>query len=161
MSFDVGIGPQSNRRAEAFTCCDPIYVREFRLTLDVETVNAMLKRIFDFLAGFPDAGKSAFGWVAARGQDAKKFSARDNIEAGAFSGQQGEDGAVGIRLDRVTDQMIDAGECAFQPPVMIANCAGAVDVERRPEFLGDLLQVGSFTMKATVAVVKGMHWEKM
>jgi hypothetical protein len=123
-------------------------------------MNAMLKRVFDFLAGFPDAGESAFGWVAARGQDAKKFSARDDIEAGAFSSQQVEDRAVGIRFDRVTDQMIDAGECAFQPLVMIADCAGTVDVKRRSEFLSDLIQVGSFTMKLAIAVMKGMHGEK-
>jgi hypothetical protein len=53
--------------------------------------------------------------------------------------------------------MIDLAQSSIEPAIMIENRVRAINIKRCPEFLSDLLQVGSPTTKSAVAVVKGMH----
>ncbi len=47
--IDVGIDAHSNRRAQILRARNAIDVFQFRFALDVETVNALIERVFDFL----------------------------------------------------------------------------------------------------------------
>ena len=59
MRIDIGIDAQCDRRARFFCTRDAIDVFQFRFTLDIEAVNALLERVFDFLSRFAYAGERA------------------------------------------------------------------------------------------------------
>jgi hypothetical protein len=114
----------------------------------------LLERVLDFLARLSDTGKSAFRWIAAGGKDAEKFATRNDVEPGCFFGKQAQDGAVRIRFDRVTNQMIQRREGGIEPVIMVKNCSGTIYIERRPESLRDLCKIDIFAVKLPVAVMK-------
>ena len=63
--FDIGIHPQCDRRAVVFGRCDLADVIELGFALDVERINALFERVFDFLARFSHPGEGAFRRVGA------------------------------------------------------------------------------------------------
>jgi len=80
---DIGIHAHGNRRARMFRARNAIDVFQLRFTLDVETVNALIERVFDFLTRFAYAGERAPGGIAARGEHTIKFATRYDVEAGS------------------------------------------------------------------------------
>jgi hypothetical protein len=40
---------------------------------------------------------------------------------------------------------------------MIENSSGAINIERRPEFLGNACKIDIFTVKAAVSIKEKMH----
>ena len=152
--IDIGIHAQRDRRAHSFAPRDAIDAGELRFALDVETQDALLERIFDFLPGFADAGEGAISRIAAGREDAKEFAAGNDVEPRAFPRKQIEDGAIRIRFDRVADQVIDLAQRRIEPSVMIENRARAVDIERRAILLGDAFKIHAFAMQAAVVITK-------
>src|SRR5439155_5455989 len=61
--IDIGIHTQRDRRTQIFFAGDPINRLEFRFALDVEALNTLLQRIFDFLARLADSRECAFGGI--------------------------------------------------------------------------------------------------
>ena len=53
--------------------------------------------------------------------------------------------------------MIERRQRGIEPAVMIQNCAGAIYIDRSPEFLGHARKIDIFAMKTSVAVMKRMH----
>src|SRR6266581_2207216 len=130
-----------------FRARNAIDVFQLRFTLDVETVHALIERVFDFLTRFAYAGEGAPGGIAARGEDAMKFAAGYDVEAGSRVTEQLEDRPIRVRFDSVTNQMIQRGERGLEPCVMIENCPRAVDVKWRVELLRDTRKIDIFTVK--------------
>ena len=92
--IDVRIDAQANRRAQLFRTCDFVDVFELGLALDIETVNALLEPVLNFFSRFADARKRAFFRIGARFDRAKKFAAGNDVEPGAFLGEQFQDRAI-------------------------------------------------------------------
>src|SRR6266704_3196624 len=155
--IDVGIDANSNRRAQIFRARDAIDVFQLRFALNVETVHALIERVFDFLTRFAYAGEGAPGGIAARGEDAMKFAAGYDVEAGSRVTEQLEDRPIRVRFDSVTNQMIQRGERSIESCVMIENCPRAVDVKWRAKFVGHARKIDIFTVEAHVAIMKEMH----
>ncbi len=59
-----------------------------------------------------------------------------------------------VRLHRIADEVIELGQCGVQAAVVVEDCAGAIDVERRPELLSELREVDLFATQSAVGVVK-------
>ena len=53
--------------------------------------------------------------------------------------------------------MIDIAQRAIEPLVMIEDCPGAINVERRSKFVGHARKIDIFSVKFPVAVMKRMH----
>ena len=62
---------------------DAVDALQFRLALDVERINVLPQREFNFRLRFAHAGKNALARVAARRDDAPQFAAADDVEAAA------------------------------------------------------------------------------
>ena len=132
-------------------------VLQLRFTLDVEAVNALLQRILDFLARFADARECALGGIAARREHTKQFAAGNDVETGARTSEQLQDRAIRVRFDRITNQVIQRRERGVKSRVMIENCARAVNISRRAEFLATRVKIDIFAMEMAVAIMKRMH----
>ena len=132
---------------------------QFRLAFDVETQDVLVERVFDFFPRFADAGESAFPRIASGFEDAEKFAAGNDIEAGAGLGEQFQDGAIRVRFDRVANEVIERRERRIEPAIVIEDRARAIDIERRAELLRDALEIDLFAIKPAVAVMKRMHRE--
>ena len=65
-----------------------------------------------------------------------------------------EDGAIRVRFDRVTDFMVQSAERFIQTTIVIENRAPAVDINRRPNLFGDLLEIHSLAVKLAIAIAK-------
>ena len=131
-----------------------IDVLEFGFALDIETVHALLERIFDFRARLSHARKSALGRIASRLNDAKQFAAGDNIESGTNLGQSAQDRAIGIGFDGVTNQVIERAERSIEPAVMIEDGSLTIYIERRPQRFRRGAQVHFLAVKSAIAVVE-------
>ena len=53
--------------------------------------------------------------------------------------------------------MIERSERGIEPVIMIENCAGAVDIERRADFLRDSCKIDIFAVKFSITILKRMH----
>ena len=67
----VGIYPHGNRRAHAFVPGDAIDPFQFGFALDIETEDAFVERVLNFLTRFADAGEGALVRGATGFQDTK------------------------------------------------------------------------------------------
>src|SRR5581483_3248871 len=130
---------------------------QFRFALDVETVNALLQRISDLLWGFANTGKRAFAGLAAGGEHTIEFTAGNNVETSAGVGQQFQDGAIGVCLDGVANEVIQRRQRSVQPSVVIENGSRAVNIRRGTESFGHLGQIDLFTEEPPLPILKTMH----
>jgi hypothetical protein len=87
MRIDIGIHAQCNRRACFFFARNATDVFQFRFTLDVEAVNALLERVLDFLSRFAHARERALGRIATSSEHTIKFAARNDVETCARAGE--------------------------------------------------------------------------
>ena len=78
-----GLSRQGDRRAHTFPGSDLVDVVQLRFALDVETVNALLERVLDFLTRFPDTGEGALARIAPCREHAKEFATGNNVETRA------------------------------------------------------------------------------
>src|SRR5207253_10852894 len=104
---NVGVDAQRDRRGQFFGTRDAIYAFQPGLALDVEAVNALVERVFDFLTRFAHAGKRAFCRIATRSDYTKKFAAGNNVEPRFSIREQLQNSAIRVRFDRITNQVIE------------------------------------------------------
>src|SRR5579883_1450229 len=83
---------------------------DFGFRFAVKAVNAGFDRILNLRAGFSDSGENHSSRVSACSQHAIQFTAGDNVKAGSLSGQDSQDGEIGIRLYGEADRMGNAGK---------------------------------------------------
>ena len=136
---------------------DLVEIAEFLFALDVERVDALLEGVDDFRAGLADTGEGAVGGISAGLDHAEKLAARDDVEARAFGGEQAEDGEIGVRLDRISDLVIDARQCLVEADEMVGDRPRRIDVKGSAVFLGEGFQGNVFAEKLAVPVGKAVH----
>src|SRR5438309_11070721 len=153
----IGVDAQRDRRAQVFGTRDAIYAFQLGLALDVEAVNGLVERVFDFLTRFAHAGKRAFCRIATRSDYTKKFAAGNNVEPRSSIREQLQDSANRVSFDGITNQVIEWRKRLVQTQVMIENSARAVNISGRAKFLRHGLKIYVFAAETSVAVMKKMH----
>ena len=73
--IDIRIDPQCDRCGRLFRSRNSADVFQLRFALDIETVNALFERIFDFVARFADSRERAFLRICTSLNCAEKFAA--------------------------------------------------------------------------------------
>src|SRR5262249_1405309 len=154
---DIGVHSQRDWRAFILGAGDFSDVFELRFTLDIETINALLERVFDFVARFTHARERALCWIPAGFDHAEKFAARNDVEPRTSLPKEFQDRAVRVRLDCVADEMIERCESGIETLVMIEERAGAIYIERRVGLLRPLRKIDIFAVKPTLAITKQVH----
>src|SRR5207249_6147896 len=84
---------------------DAIYAFQLGLALNIEAVNALLERVFDFLTRFAHARKRAFCRIATRSEYTKKFATGNDVKPRARVCEQLQDRAIRVRFNRITNQV--------------------------------------------------------
>ena len=153
----VGIDAQGHRRAALQVGGDGVDQLQFRLALDVEGKDALAQGVLDFRPGFADAGERAALGFAAGLEDAEKLARRDDVEAGAFAGEEIEDGEVAVGLDGVADEVVHAVERRVEAAEMVADRPRAVDVEGRAVFGGERGEIDALAAELAGVVVERVH----
>ena len=100
------------------------------LGFDVETENAIVERQRDFALGLADAGKSDALAGNLRRLGAAQFAFRNDVHAGAETGEQGQHGLVRIGLHRIADERVEIAHRLRKDGEMAADRRGAVAIER-------------------------------
>src|SRR5262249_12628541 len=112
---------------------------------------------FDFLARFAYARERAFHWITACGDDTKQLATGNDVKARARIDEQFQDRAVGVRFDRVTNQVIDGPQRRAESHVVVENCSRAVNVSRSAEFFGNACEIAIFAIQLPGVILKKMH----
>src|SRR5207237_8355782 len=129
-----------------------IDVGDRRFALDIEAQDAMLEGVYDLFLRFAHASEGALSGISAGREHAKEFAAGNDVEPGAFLREQTEDRAIGVRFDRIANEVIDIAERRIEPAVMIEDRARAVNIERRPIFFRDAFEGHAFARDIAVVV---------
>ena len=130
---------------------------EFGGRLDVEAADARRQRSLHLGRRFADAGKHYPRGIAAGGDDSRELAAGDDVEAAAQAGQDVQYSEVGIRLDRVADQMRHARECRVEDAEPGLERRARIDVARGAEALGDLRERYAFGVEFAAHDGKRVH----
>ena len=77
--------------------------------------------------------------------------------AGPELGQRPDDGLIGIRLHRVTDQRVGVGEGRGEHFVVTLKRRGRIAIERRADLLGQRDEVHRLGMEDAVAIIEMIH----
>ena len=144
LRIDVGVHPQRNGGDPARAAGDGIQRFEFGGRLDVEAADARRQRGLHFGRRLADAGEHDPGGIAAGGDDAREFPAGDDVEAAPEARQDVQYSEVGIRLDRVADEVRHALERGVEGAEPGFERRARVDVAGRAEALGDAGQRYAF-----------------
>jgi hypothetical protein len=160
VGLDVGVHPDGDRRDLAHLARDFVDELQLRLGLDVEAVNPLLQRVADLLPGLADAREGAFRRVAAGLQHAEKLAAGDDVEPRAPLREQVEHGDVRVCLHGVADEVVQLLQRAVEPREVVADGAGAIDIDGRARPIDDVLDAHVLTEKAALAVFEEMHGGK-
>src|SRR5260221_1955916 len=107
---DVGVDAQRYRCHAAHRCRHRLEAVELGLALDVEAADARGESRAHLAFGLADAGEDHAAGIATGGKHARELPARNDVEARAGARQDLEHGEVGVGLDRVADEMVDARE---------------------------------------------------
>ena len=158
---DVGINAQADRRILCALSGNIVQAFEFRNRFDVEAENASIQRLFHFRSGLPDTGKNDFLRVSPGGQHALQLATGNDVKTGTQSGEQIEDGEVGIGFDGVTDQGILASGMGGKDVLKFAQGGSQgrtrINVSRCAELFGQLWQRNVFGMQCAVDAGKCSH----
>ena len=82
-------------------------------------------------------GENHLAGIAAGGNDAREFAARDDVEAGAHAGEQINDGEGGIRLHGVTHQDVVPAAGGLELSQRCGEGGAGIDIAGRAEFARD------------------------
>ena len=96
--IDVRVDAQRHARLAARRAGHAVEALKLAFGLDIEAENADLERAAHLGRGFADTGKDDLAGVAAGGEHALEFPAGHDVKAGAGTGEQAEDGQIGIGL---------------------------------------------------------------
>ena len=127
----VRVDAHRHRRAGAVAQRDFVDAGEFGVRFDIKTVNADFKRPLDFIDALAHPGKHDLGRVARGGEHALQFAAGDDVEAGTEPRQDIEYGDIGVRLDRVANQVATVGESGVERMPTLLNRGAGIDIARR------------------------------
>ena len=157
LRVDIRIDPQRHRRLDPHRAGHLVEKFQFRLRLDVERINTLPQRVFDFLPRLAHPGERAGIGATAGFEHAEQLAPRHDIEPSPFAGQQVEDGEIGIRLHGETHPVVEPRQRLVEAPVVIPDGRRAVDVKRRALLRRQLRQIDALAMQHPVTVGKFMH----
>src|SRR5512144_1523626 len=100
MRIDVRVDSKRDRRLQILVARTLVDVGKFRFALDVEAKDMLIESVFDFFPRFAYARKRAFRRIRAGRDYAEKFAAGNDVESGSGVGEQLQNGAIGVRLNR-------------------------------------------------------------
>jgi len=153
----VWIDPQGNRRLHAQFGGDLLQTLQLVGGLDVEAVHTDFQRAAHVVASLADAGEDDAARLAAGGEHALQFTARDDVEARAETCQHVQDTEVRVGLDGEADQVRHAFQRIGVSPVLGLDVGAGIDVGRRAEALRECGQCHALREELTVAVREGLH----
>ena len=154
---DVRIDAQRDPRGPPQPRGDRREHGEFRLRLDVEAENVLGERVGDLVRGLADAGKRDPRRRRAGGPRAAQFAFGDDVHPGALGRQDRQHRLVGVRLDGVAGQRVEAGEGCGKDAVVANDRRRRIAVEGRADRVGDGGQVDVLGVQHAVARGEMVH----
>ena len=157
LRVDIRVHPDRDASGQADAPTDRRDALEFRLGLHGEVENVFPQRIFDFGLGFAHAGKHDFIRRHAGAPGAVEFAGRHDIGAGTLGGEGLDDGGVGVRFHRETDQRIHRGHHLLQRAKAILQVRATVDIQRGAVGGGQFGHRNILGKQISVSVGKFVH----
>ena len=161
LRVDIGIDAQAHRCFYPELTGDGIEALQFSGGLDVETENAGVQRLLHLGRRFSNAGENDFLRVGARCQHALQLAAGDNIETGAHTGKEVQDGEIGVGFDCVADERILAsrmlGEYVLKLTQGLFQCGAGINIGRCAELFSKRRQSQGFGVQDAVFQGKWVH----
>ena len=154
---DVRVHAQGNRRALAEAGGHFLQALQFLGGFDVEAVHADFQGATHVLAALADTGEDDLARLAAGGQHALQFTARDDVEAGAQARQQVQHAEVGVGLHGEAHQVRQTGQRIGVGAVLGLDVGAGIDVGGGAETFGNGGQGHAFREQYVVAVAEGLH----
>ncbi len=154
---DVRVHPHRDRRHGAHPPRHLVEQRQLRLALDVELADAGGQRLAHLPGRLADAREDDAPRRHAGGQRPRQLAARDHVGPGAQPRQRGDHRLVRVGLERIGDQVVEAGKRLLEHPVMPLERGGGIDVEGRADRLGDRLDGHLLGMQPAADVVEMVH----
>ena len=153
----VRIHPHCDRRDPLEPSGHAIDAVQLRFAFDVESINAAAQREFNFLFGLAHAGKRAFPRRSAGGNHAAQFALADDVEAATQVGESAQDSEVGVRLDRVADEVLERRQRGVELAKVVRQGALRIDVKRRAELLDERINRNALAVELARQVMKIVH----
>ena len=157
LGVHVGVDAQRDAGGAAKAGGDLAQGVQLGLGLHVEAEDALAQREGHLVPRLADAGEDDAVGRHAGGQRAAQLALRDHVHAGAQPRQGGDHGLVGVGLDGVADQRVEAGEGLLQHPVVPLQRGGGIAIERRAHLGGDARQAHVLRVEDTTAVGEMVH----
>ena len=148
----IGIDAHGYRSLYSHGRGDGVNGAQFRLRFHIEAVNALFQGVADFRLCFSHAGIGAFGRVPPGLEDAKEFSAGNDVEPRAIAGHEVQDGDVGAGLDGVGHFRVKGRQGFPEAVEMVQNGLLAVDVQGGAFLVRQFLEVDVFTVERAVFI---------
>src|SRR5690606_29712859 len=120
----------------------------------VEALHAGQQRIANFPGLLAHPGEHDLGRIAAGGQHALEFAARDDIEARPQPGELFQHSQVGIGLHAITDQHRTAADGVAVGLAGLAQRGARIHIKRRAQLRGQRVERHAFGMQYAVLVMK-------
>ena len=152
LRVDVRIHTHGDARFFAEARGDGIDERQLGFGLAVKAVNAAGERVLHLFARLADTGEDHLFRAAAGAEDAVELTAGDDVEAGAFGGEEAEDAQIRVGLDGVEDFVGRVAEGVVVAVVALADGGGGVDVGGRAGGAGDVFELDVFDEEVAVTV---------
>ena len=139
LGVDVGIDAQADRRALARARPRPRRgASSSSLGFDVEAQDAGARaRARISAAVLPTPENTILRGSPPAAMHARELAARHDVEAAARAARTGRAREIGVRLDRVADEMVACRERRVEAAVSVRQRRARIDVARRAELRGD------------------------
>ncbi len=134
---DVRIHAQRDGRFFAHFRRHRVQAVEFGNRFDVKAFDASRECLAHLVRMLADAGKHGVFRFAARGQHARQFAARHDVEAGAEACEHIQHREIAIGLDGDVHSRAAAGASACVGIPRFGERGARIDVQRRAELLGE------------------------
>ena len=115
------------------------------------------QRVGHLRARLADAGEDDLVGRHAGGPGAAQLALGHHVHAGAEAGQGGDHGLVGVGLDGVADQRVEAGERLLQHAVVPLQRRRRVAVEGGADLLGDAREAHVLRVEDAADVAEVVH----
>src|SRR5688572_10269774 len=155
--IDVGICAQGD--SSTFARLARCLYNQIRFSgrFHVEEEDIGLEPMADFVNGLARTIKYNLLAGTTGSQHSKQLPARYNLEAGTPRGKLANDTEVGVRLNGIAKQVRNLLKRITEDLHLTVHRRLAVNINRRADFAGNLVQRNAFTMQAPVDVVEKMH----
>ena len=131
--------------------------REFGLRLDVEAEDVLVESERDLAFRLADTRERDAVARHAGGACAAQFTLRDDVHSRTEARQRGQHRLVGIGLDGVADERVEAGKRIAEDSVVAGDGRGGIAVEGRADGVGDRRQIDVFGVERAVPEGEVMH----